>query len=454
MAVMNIKLSVILPSLNVADYIRECLNSVINQSLHELEIICVDAGSTDGTEKILKEYAERDTRIVVLHSEIKSYGKQVNMGLDYAAGEYIAVLETDDWIAPDMYRCLYEQAETDKLDYAAADFDVFHELQNGYSYFSRRGLFPPDKRDWYGEILNTEQIATLRASDYVLWRGIYNRKFLNANHIRLHESAGAAFQDMGFLQQVKTFAGKVKYIDKSFYRYRQGRENASSGSLEGLRYYQEEFQWLNERKSFFNNLKGIHKKYYYYTMSISFITKYEQILEYLEGNWQDMRLAEPYEWFRMQMDTAINSGFLEESMYKAELWDRLSVLLRSAETHAKKFICGKKEKEKCLQLFLQITKKRPVIIFGCGRRGEKLMLFCDNHHIPVDSFCDNDVALHGKKKMGFRIISPKDLKEELNKMNGMVIVSMKEGNELVREQLINLKIDTDRIVNEIPEGIL
>lgn len=82
------------------------------------------------------------------------------------------------------------------------------------------------------------------------------------------------------------------------------------------------------------------------------------------------------------------------------------------------------------------------------------MLFCDNHHIPVDSFCDNDVALHGKKKMGFRIISPKDLKEELNKMNGMVIVSMKEGNELVREQLINLKIDTDRIVNEIPEGIL
>lgn len=201
MAVMNIKLSVILPSLNVADYIRECLNSVINQSLHELEIICVDAGSTDGTEKILKEYAERDTRIVVLHSEIKSYGKQVNMGLDYAAGEYIAVLETDDWIAPDMYRCLYEQAETDKLDYAAADFDVFHELQNGYSYFSRRGLFPPDKRDWYGEILNTEQIATLRASDYVLWRGIYNRKFLNANHIRLHESAGAAFQDMGFLDR-------------------------------------------------------------------------------------------------------------------------------------------------------------------------------------------------------------------------------------------------------------
>ena len=108
MAVMNIKLSVILPSLNVADYIRECLNSVINQSLHELEIICVDAGSTDGTEKILKEYAERDTRIVVLHSEIKSYGKQVNMGLDYAAGEYIAVLETDDWIAPDMYETLMD----------------------------------------------------------------------------------------------------------------------------------------------------------------------------------------------------------------------------------------------------------------------------------------------------------------------------------------------------------
>ena len=92
---MKAKVSVILPSLNVADYMEECLESVINQSLRELEIICVDAGSTDGTKEILDDYAGKDSRITVLQSDIKSYGKQVNIGLDYASGEYIGILETD-----------------------------------------------------------------------------------------------------------------------------------------------------------------------------------------------------------------------------------------------------------------------------------------------------------------------------------------------------------------------
>ena len=81
MEAMRAKVSVIMPSLNVAAYIRECLDSVISQSLQELEIICIDAGSTDGTKEILTDYAKRDSRIVLLHSERKSYGRQVNMGL-------------------------------------------------------------------------------------------------------------------------------------------------------------------------------------------------------------------------------------------------------------------------------------------------------------------------------------------------------------------------------------
>ncbi len=451
---MNAKVSVILPSLNVANYIRECLNSVINQTLYELEIICVDACSTDGTEEILREYAKRDERIVILHSEIKSYGKQVNMGLEFAGGEYIAVLETDDWIVPDMYQCLYEYAVADKLDYVAADFDVFYELQNGCNYYSRRALFPPNKQDWYGKILYSEQIATLRASDYVLWRGIYDRKFLNGNHIRMHESAGAAFQDMGFLQQVKTFAEKAKYINESFYRYRQGREAASSVSLEGLRYYAGEFDWLNGREAFYSNLKGIHKKYYYFTMSISFITKYEQVLECLEGNWQDIRLAEPYKWFRKQMVAAINKRLIEETMYKKEVWERFMILLASPRTHAVQAVRKKIEKEEIMKLLLHLTKRRPVAIFGCGNRGERLMHFCNSNNIPIASFCDNNAALHGERKLGIRIISPKELKDELYNKNEVVILSMKEGKEQVKEQLLNLGIEIDRIIDEIPEGIL
>lgn len=331
---MSAKVSVILPSLNVAAYIRECLDSVIGQSLRELELICVDGGSVDGTAEILQEYAERDERIVLLHSEKKSYGRQVNLGLDYASGDYVAVLETDDWIAPDMYRCLYRYAAENQLDYAAADFDVFQEMESGERRFVTRRLFPASKRDWYGKILDSEQIATLRAADYVLWRGIYHRQFLEEHQIRLHESAGAAFQDMGFLQQVKTFAQRAIYIDQSFYRYRQGREAASSVSLEGLGYYEEEFRWLNGKEPFFSQLQGVHQKYYYFTMSISFLTKYEQILEYLDGDWQDERLAGPYQWFREQIEGALGRGLIGEEMYDKALWEGLTILLKDRECHA------------------------------------------------------------------------------------------------------------------------
>lgn len=446
---MGVKVSVILPSLNVADTIRECLDSAVNQSLKELEIICVDAGSTDGTEEILQEYCHKDSRIKLIHSEIKSYGRQVNMGLESAVGEYIAVLETDDWIERDMYQCLYECAVKDDLDYAAGDFDTFFKLQNGYRYFQRKHLFGADRQDWYGKTLDTDQLATLRASDYVLWKGIYKRTFLNDNHIRLHESPGAAFQDMGFLQQVKTFARKAKYIDRSFYRYRQGRDAASSVSPEGLRYYEREFQWIGNNQEFFDHLEGIHKKYYYFTMSISFITKYEQILEILYGDWQDIRLAEPYEWFQEQISDAIKNGLLEEFMYGKEQWNRLTLLLTAREEHAKRFGGIKRDEEKRARLLREMTKECPVVIFGCGMRGEKLMLLCDKYGIHIEAFCDNNAALHGGEKFGFRVISPEMLKNEIYDKNEMVLLSMKEGREQVRQQLIDLGIGADRIISDV-----
>ncbi len=452
--IVKAKVSVILPSLNVVDYIKECMDSAVNQSLQELEIICIDAGSTDGTREVLAEYARRDSRITVLESDKKSYGRQVNIGLEHASGEYAAVLETDDWIERDMYQTLYECASKDRLDYAAADFDTFYQLQSGSYYFVRQHLFWGEQRDWYGRILNGNQIARLRASDYVLWKGIYNREFLNTHHIRLHESAGAAFQDMGFLQQVKTYAARARYIDKSFYRYRQGREGASSNGLEGLRFYQKEFWWMDDSLRLTGLLKGVHKKYYYYTMSISLLTKYEQILVSLNGNWQDKRLSEPYFWFRAQLTRAVSEGLLDETMYVTALWDRLMLLLTSQEAHAGQVMEAHSGKEKCVQEFLRKTKRRPVVVFGCGVRGERLMLFCDRNQIRMHAYCDNDTAVQGRKKFGFPVLSPEELRTEVCDKNEAVVLSMKKGTKQVREQLVCIGIEEDRIIDELPEGMI
>lgn len=448
------KVSVILPSLNVAEYIETCMDSVVGQSLKELEIICVDAGSTDGTREILDGYAGKDSRITVLHSHRRSYGQQVNMGLDYASGEYIAILETDDWIEPDMYQHLYENGAAEKLDYVAADFDLLYQLQSGANYRILQRLFHGDRQDWYGRILNSDQIGALRASDYVLWKGIYNREFLNFHHIRLHPSPGAAFQDMGFLQQVKTYARRAKYLDRSFYRYRQDREEASSKGLDGLRYYENEFRWIHDELGLCRFLNDIHRKYYFFTMSISFITKYDQIIVKLRGDWRDPRIAESYEWFRHQISEAVNVGLLGEAMYGSEMWERLMLLLGSSEVYSQMVMKKEKRREDCLRELLGRTKNCSVIIFGCGIRGERLMFYCDRNHIKIHGFCDNNPSLHGEAKFGFPVISPADLKETLDQIKGVIVLSMKHGRENVYEQLIILGIEPERIIDRLPDGIL
>ena len=131
-----IKVSVILPSLNVANYIRECIESTLKQTLREIEIICVDAGSEDGTRQILQEYVQKDNRVLVIDSNIKSYGAQVNMGIQAAKGEYVAILETDDYVLNDMYEKLYDAARKYKLEYVMADYISFFDDIDG-----RRKIF-------------------------------------------------------------------------------------------------------------------------------------------------------------------------------------------------------------------------------------------------------------------------------------------------------------------------
>ena len=134
------KVSIIMPSLNVASYIEKCVESVINQTMSDIEILCVDAGSTDGTWEILKKYAEKDQRIRLLTSAKRSYGYQMNLGLREAVGEYIGIVETDDFILPEMYEVLYTCAKEQDAEFVKSDFDIFTTLSSGEQLFLRYSL--------------------------------------------------------------------------------------------------------------------------------------------------------------------------------------------------------------------------------------------------------------------------------------------------------------------------
>ena len=102
-----VKVSIIIPVCNVEVYLRECIESALNQTLKEIEIICVNDGSTDGSLRILKEYAAKDKRVKIIDKENAGYGHTMNIGMDMAQGEYIAILESDDYILPNMMQTLY-----------------------------------------------------------------------------------------------------------------------------------------------------------------------------------------------------------------------------------------------------------------------------------------------------------------------------------------------------------
>ncbi len=220
------KVSVVIPVYNVEPYLRERMESVVRQTLRDLEIICVNDGSTDGSPEILKEYAAKDSRVTVIDQENGGYGKAMNRGIDRASGEYLGIVEPDDYIGLTMYEDLYQKAKEDDLDLVKADFYRFYTDEEAetrhyvYCHLTRtpeayRNVFRTvDRRASFIYAMNT-------------WTGIYRLSFLREHQIRHQETPGAAFQDNGFWFQTFLYARRAEILDQPFYRVRRDNPNSS-----------------------------------------------------------------------------------------------------------------------------------------------------------------------------------------------------------------------------------
>ena len=111
------KISIIIPFQNVENYITKCLSSVVNQTLEDIEIICINDGSKDESDKIAEEFAQKDGRIIILNTQ-KPQGQAYarNLGLKIANGEYIGFVDSDDWIGLDMFEKMYNTAKSGDTD--------------------------------------------------------------------------------------------------------------------------------------------------------------------------------------------------------------------------------------------------------------------------------------------------------------------------------------------------
>lgn len=358
---MDITVSVIMPSLNVADYIEESINSALNQTLEQMEIICIDAGSEDGTWEILKKYEnlpDSGKKVRLIHSDIKSYGYQVNLGIKQAAGKYIAILETDDMAEEHMYEYLLAVAEEHDLDFIKADYDCFHTLQNGERHYEKISLWQGEPNR-YNLVLDPGNDDYLYSCDYSIWAGIFNRDFLLRNNIWLNETKGAAYQDIGFAQQVLACAKRAYYSDQSFYRYRRDREGSSINSVYGLKYARQEFTRLLSDSE-------IHKKLIcaqglYRHMATSFVGEYQKILALINYDTDSDYVRDDYEWFRTTLVQAVEQSEFDLDKLSEGFRGGLLYILRDCRKFAEEFREQEKKRKKEEKSLMSHRKREEII---------------------------------------------------------------------------------------------
>lgn len=219
-----VKVSIVIPVCNVERYLRECLDSAVNQTLDDIEIICVNDGSVDGSLEILKEYASKDFRVKIIDKDNAGYGHAMNIGMDMAQGEYIGIIESDDYVLEEMYATLYDVAVENNLDFVKSDFYRFYgegeDLVKEYNKIARDDfnygvlINPAQEQDAFRFIMNT-------------WSGLYKTSFLRDNVIRHNETPGASFQDNGFWFKNNVFGRRTMIVDQAFYMNRRDNPDSS-----------------------------------------------------------------------------------------------------------------------------------------------------------------------------------------------------------------------------------
>lgn len=237
------KISVVMPVYNVEKYIKQSIQSVLNQTYKQLEIILVDDGSKDTSGNICDEYAKKDNRIKVIHKENGGLSSARNVGIDNATGKYIMFIDSDDFFENNSCELLYNEIVSKDADYVIGN----------YIYTTYEG------KRWDNPMFNVYDSCKVSIKDYrksffvmnsTVWNKIFKRDFIEKHKLRFVE--GALAEDAIFSTFCYTHTDKGYYINDIIYNYRQNKENLSISTSCNKQY----FSKLNESyKLIFNNFK-------------------------------------------------------------------------------------------------------------------------------------------------------------------------------------------------------
>lgn len=312
-----VKVSVVVPVYNVQKYLKKCLDSIVNQTLKEIEIICVDDGSTDSSGEILDQYAAKDKRVRVIHKKNTGYGNSMNIGFAAATGQYIGIVESDDFAELNMFETLYKVAHKNDLDVVKSAF---------YFYYS----IPKEKNEKFEIVSKVMAQRTICPStDFksnmemvefynmkpAIWSAIYRRDFIKDNNILFLETPGASYQDAGFNFKVMALAKRVQLLQEAFLHYRQDGEGSSINSKGKVFCVCDEYQ---EMQRFLDQYPVLKVRLEYVLQRIKFDT-------YM---WNYERLGKKYKYIFLERASeeykeAIKNGTMNREYFEDYKWDAM-----------------------------------------------------------------------------------------------------------------------------------
>lgn len=383
------KLSVLIPVYNVEQYLRQCLDSVVNQTLEGIEIICVDDGSKDKSGAILDEYAQEYSHLKVIHKDNSGYGRTMNTALKVATGDYVGIVESDDFVDLRMFECLYKTAKKVQVPLVRSNYiaerdgeAIFCELLQGLPY---------------NEIVSPMHIEGLFYKLATIWAAIYERDFLLRNDIWFNETPGASYQDVSFCFKVLAAAEKIYLVKDAFLHYRMDNPNSSVKSKAKVYCIFDEFQeidrflaakqdvapeikyieyYLKYRKCMesFHRIDKQYKRDFLYRMSEEFKKSNENGLLKAEY-WTDKKDWEHVHDIISRPDKVLYEDFLYRQMLRA---------YRKAFEH-------------------ELFEKQKVYVYGAGQVGRKTLKFLKRNGIIVAGILVSSMEGNPRSLLGVEV---------------------------------------------------
>lgn len=411
------QVSIIIPVYNTEKYLRECLDSVVNQTFHDIEVICINDGSVDLSGAILDEYALVDPRIKVIHKENGGYGRAMNIGIDMATGEYIGIVEPDDYIESNTVEILYNTAKANELDIVSADYKKFYGDNEKRIFQIQQIISNPLL---YNVVINPSHCKEVFRGKFLNQAGLFKRSFLVQNDIKHNETPGASYQDVGFCFQILAYAKRLMLIHEQLYCYRQDNPNSSIASKEKVNCIFDEYNniWSVITKN--SEQLGAFIPEYFLRKFFSCIYNYFKIDAQSKLNFL-MMISSDYNSYK-------EKGVLNLDSFNEEEKEKLLAIMENPINFNKKVNFLNKELHEALRNY------KMAIIYGAGVVGKRIIdtLYEDDRE-KIIGFAVTDITTNLSDYKGLPI---KCIDEYISyKDHAAVIVGV---TERYKQEIINI----------------